>query len=82
MKSSQMGWKHPSGWDETVYNQLNEAWRASEGIGYYYKEVPKDEDILEQQMDSIMSIPRVEDNSEKIEALQRQLDSLKALSNN
>ena len=42
----------------------------------------KDEDILEQQMDSIMSIPRVEDNSEKIEALQRQLDSLKALSNN
>ncbi|MUU77241.1 hypothetical protein [Winogradskyella endarachnes] len=71
--------KHPSTWDEEVYNQLNEAWRASEGIGYYYKEVPKDEDVMEQQMDSIMSIPKIEDNTDKIDALQRQLDSLKAL---
>ncbi|MGJ8550388.1 hypothetical protein [Winogradskyella wichelsiae] len=75
--------KHPSTWDEEVYNQLNEAWRASEGIGYFYKEVPKvDEDIIEQQIDSISSIPKVEDNSDKINALQRQLDSLKAVGNN
>ncbi|QNK78369.1 hypothetical protein H7F37_04595 [Winogradskyella sp. PAMC22761] len=75
--------KHPSTWDEEVYNQLNEAWRASEGIGYFYKEVPKvDEDIIEQQIDSIISIPKVEDNTDKINALQRQLDSLKAASGN
>ena len=71
--------KHPSTWDEEVYNQLNEAWRSSEGIGYYYQEKPKDEDIIEQQMDSIMSIPKIDDNTDKIEALQRQLDSLKGV---
>jgi len=73
--------KHPSTWDETVYNQLNEAWRASEGIGYFYNEMPLDEDIMERAMDSLMRIPRVEDNSEKINALERQLDSLKGLGN-
>ncbi|MBU2929820.1 hypothetical protein [Winogradskyella psychrotolerans] len=71
--------KHPSTWDQEVYNQLNEAWRSSEGIGYYFKEEPKDKDIIEQQMDSIMSIPKVEDNTDKINALQRQLDSLRAV---
>jgi hypothetical protein len=70
--------KHPSTWDETVYSQLNEAWRASEGIGYYYKEEPKDEDLMERAMDSIMAIPIVDEKTEKIEALQRQLDSLRA----
>ena len=70
--------KHPSTWDEEVYNQLNEAWRASEGIGYFYNEKPKDEDIVEREIDSMMAIPEVEDNSDKINALQRQLDSLKA----
>lgn len=74
--------KHPSTWDETVYNQLNEAWRASEGIGYYYQEKPKDEDIIEQAVDSLRAIPKVDDNTEKIEALQRQIDSLKAIENN
>lgn len=71
--------KHPSTWDESVYNQLNEAWRASEGIGYFYNETPLDEDIMERAMDSLMRIPRAEDNSEKINALERQLDSLKAI---
>jgi len=71
--------KHPSTWDENVYGQLNEAWRASEGIGYFYQEKPKDEDIMERAMDSIMMIPKVEDNSEKINALQRELDSLKSI---
>ncbi|MBF8149969.1 hypothetical protein ITJ86_08665 [Winogradskyella sp. F6397] len=73
--------KHPSTWDEEVYKQLNEAWRSSEGIGYYYKEEPKDEDIVEQVIDSLMRIPKAEDNSDKINALQRELDSLKAVSN-
>lgn len=73
--------KHPSTWDQEVYNQLNEAWRASEGIGYYYNENPKDEDIMERQMDSLMTIPKVMDNTEQIERLQRQLDSLKAAGN-
>lgn len=72
--------KHPSSWDENVYYQLNEAWRASEGIGYYYKEEPQDNDIIEQVVDSLNTIPRVEDNTAKIEALKRQIDSLEAAS--
>ncbi|WP_400078238.1 hypothetical protein [Winogradskyella sp. R77965] len=72
--------KHPSTWDEEVYNQLNEAWRSSEGIGYYFNEEPKDKDIMEQALDSLKMIPKVQDNSEQIEALQRQLDSLKSVS--
>ena len=73
--------KHPSTWDETVYNQLNEAWRSSEGIGYYYKEQPKDEDLMQMQIDSLKTIPQVNENSEMIDALQRQIDSLKAIGN-
>ena len=73
--------KHPSTWDEEVYNQLNEAWRASEGIGCYYNEQPKDEDIMEREMDSLMRIPKVEDNTDAIDRLQRQIDSLKAVGN-
>ena len=74
--------KHPSQWDQTVYEQLNEAWRASEGIGYFYNETPKDEDIMERQMDSLMAIPKEESNEDRIKALQRQLDSLKAVDDN
>jgi hypothetical protein len=70
--------KHPSTWDETVYSQLNEAWRSSEGIGYYYQEKPKDEDIIEKALDSLKTIPKVQDNSEQIKVLQQQIDSLKA----
>jgi len=73
--------KHPSQWDERVYEQLNEAWRASEGIGYYY--VKKD-NVLDQRqgiIDSLRTIPRVNKNQEAIDALQKQLDSLKALDN-
>ncbi|MCA0132652.1 hypothetical protein [Winogradskyella alexanderae] len=73
--------KHPSSWDEAVYNQLNEAWRASEGIGYYFNEQPSDEDILEQALDSLKVIPKATDKSAEIEALQRKIDSLKAISN-
>jgi len=72
--------KHPSTWDKEVYDQLAEAWRASEGIGYYYEEDLEDEDILEPS-DTIKTIPVVTEKSKEIERLQRQLDSLKAVDN-
>ena len=72
--------KHPSTWNEAIYNQLNEAWRESEGIGYYFKETPKDIDI-EMAIDSLKTIPVQPDNSKEIEALQRRIDSLKAIAN-
>jgi hypothetical protein len=71
--------KHPSAWDIEVYNQLNEAWRASEGIGYYYQEELQNKDIQEQSTDSLMVIPKVDGNQKQIETLQRKMDSLKAL---
>ena len=75
--------KHPSTWDKEVYNQLGEAWRSSEGIGYYYEEELVDEDLLIQQaVDSIMAIPKVDDKTKEIEALQRKIDSLKASGSN
>ena len=72
--------KHPSTWDKEVYNQLGEAWRASEGIGYYYQEERKDED-LQQAIDSLKIIPKITNNTAEIEILQRKLDSLKAIGN-
>jgi len=75
--------KHPSTWDKEVYDQLGEAWRASEGIGYFYQEEQIDEDLLIQQaVDSIMAIPKVDEKTKEIEALQRKIDSLKALDEN
>ncbi|MFT5847955.1 hypothetical protein [Psychroserpens sp.] len=70
--------KHPSTWDEEVYNQLGEAWRASEGIGYYYQKEITDED-LQHIVDSLTVIPKMTKNTLEIEALQRKLDSLKSL---
>lgn len=71
--------KHPSQWDLTVYNQLNEAWRSSEGIGYYYKEEKTDLDVMQKTIDSIQMIPQSGDHSQEIELLQKKIDSLKAL---
>ncbi|MFD1061710.1 hypothetical protein ACFQ1Q_00530 [Winogradskyella litorisediminis] len=73
--------KHPSTWDEKIYNQLNEAWRAEEGIGYYFKEKEVDDKDIQQTLDSLNVMPKINDNSQQIEALQRKLDSLKALGN-
>jgi hypothetical protein len=73
--------KHPSQWDKTVYDQLGEAWRASEGIGYYYVEETKDIDIAQRVLDSLNVIPKVDKNQEQIDKLQRQIDSLKAVNN-
>ncbi|NMH88152.1 hypothetical protein [Flavivirga algicola] len=79
--------KHPSQWDKTVYDQLNEAWRASEGIGYYFAEERKEIDISETVKDSIMKLPsdsiyeQIQNNkkAEEIKRLQKQIDSLKAI---
>ncbi|MDU8886202.1 hypothetical protein RXV94_08525 [Yeosuana sp. MJ-SS3] len=73
--------KHPSEWDYTVYKQLNEAWRSSEGIEDYYIEETKDIDVVQQAVDSIIAFPRVNKNAEEIERLQMQIDSLKASGN-
>ncbi len=78
--------KHPSQWDKTVYDQLNEAWRSSEGIGYYFVEDTKEIDISETVKDSITILPdnefqkQVQGNkTEEIEKLQKQIDSLKSI---
>ncbi|RED49455.1 hypothetical protein [Seonamhaeicola aphaedonensis] len=70
--------KHPSQWDKTVYKQLNEAWRASEGIGNYFVEETKNIDFVEQAIDSMLIKTEKEI---QIEQLQKQIDSLKASSN-
>ena len=70
--------KHPSQWDKTVYDQLNEAWRASEKIGYYFVEETKTIDAVVQPTDSIKAVPEVDDKAALIEKMQKQLDSLKA----
>ena len=70
--------KHPSTWDKKVYDQLAEAWRSSEGIGYYYENELEDED-LKQTEDSLKTIPVEYENQKEIELLQKRLDSLKAL---
>ena len=74
--------KHPSRWEKTVYEQLNEAWRASEGIGEYFNEDEKLLEKAEMILDSVRSLPVVNDTNEEILILQRKIDSLKLLKNN
>lgn len=73
--------KHPSQWDKTVYDQLNEAWRSSEKIGYYFVEETKEIDLPETLKDSVSMIPVVDKKADEIERLQKQIDSLKASDN-
>jgi len=73
--------KHPSQWEKMVYEQLNEAWRASEGIGYYFAEDTKTIDMVQQTVDSTLRIPKKDKKAEEIEKLQKQIDSLKAINN-
>ncbi|SFZ91733.1 hypothetical protein SAMN05428642_102271 [Flaviramulus basaltis] len=74
--------KHPSQWDKTVYDQLNEAWRASEGIGYYFAVDTKNIELGEKLQDSLNKvIPIIDDKTVLLEKLQKQIDSLKASSN-
>jgi hypothetical protein len=69
--------KKPSTWDESVYNQLNEAWRASEHINIYFE---KEKTILEknqQILDSIKLLSKQEMGAKEIERLQKEIDSIK-----
>ena len=69
--------KKPSTWNEEVYNQLNEAWRASENINMYFE---KEKTILEKNkaiLDSIQVISKKEQNLKEILRLQKQIDSIK-----
>jgi hypothetical protein len=81
--------KHPSQWDKTVYNQLNEAWRSSEGIGKYFVEETKQIDAVPQPTDSIQPVLSNDEllkqlQEEKkvleIKKLQKEIDSLKSMS--
>lgn len=67
--------KRPSTWEKTIYNQLNEAWRSSEGIGYYYTETkpPVVDSILVKKP----AHPTINKTEDIIENLQKQIDSLK-----
>ena len=70
--------KHPSKWDNTVYEQLNEAWKSSENTNEFFKE---EKILLEkklQQLDSIRLISTVEKDFKVIKELQQQIDSIKA----
>ncbi|WP_370479704.1 hypothetical protein [Tamlana flava] len=73
--------KHPSQWDKTVYDQLNEAWRASEGIGYYFVEETKNIDLADTVKDTINVVSVIDEKALAIEKLQKQIDSLKAVGN-
>jgi hypothetical protein len=69
--------KKPSTWDESVYNQLNEAWRASEHINIYFE---KEKTILEknqQILDSIKLLSKQEMGAKEIERIQKEIDSIK-----
>jgi hypothetical protein len=81
--------KHPSQWDKTVYDHLNEAWRSSEGIGKYFVEETKQIDAMPQPTDSIQPVLSNDEllkqlQEEKkvleIKKLQKEIDSLKAIS--
>ncbi len=73
--------KHPQDWDKLVYDQLNDAWRASEHIDHYYIEETKEIDIAQSVIDSLKTIPVVDKNKEQIDNLQHQIDSLKRIKN-
>ncbi|WP_299887849.1 hypothetical protein [uncultured Lacinutrix sp.] len=73
--------KHPSSWEKEVYDQLNEAWRSSEGIGEYFVEDTKIIDVVGDQVPEVQINPLVveEGSGETLESMQRKVDSLKKL---
>lgn len=76
--------KHPSQWEKSVYDQLNEAWRSSEGIGEYFVEETKTIEFG-QTTDNTIAIDstKLEDlkasggEDEAIQVLQNKIDSIK-----
>lgn len=73
--------KHPSQWDRKVYDQLNEAWRASEGIEHYFTNESGLLEDANRVLDSVDLLEPPSKNALEIEELQRKLDSLKQLEN-
>lgn len=71
--------KHPSTWDKEIYKQLNEVWRASEGIGTYFNEEKILFESVEKLLDSVNKSPVFDKDSEAIKSLQRKIDSIRAL---
>lgn len=74
--------KHPSQWEKSVYVQLNEAWRSSEGIEEFYFDEDKAteaivKDLNDQYMaiDSTTTLPNAT-KTESLEVLQRKYDSI------
>ncbi len=62
-----------------IYKQLNEAWRASEGIGTYFNEEKTLFESAEKLLDSVNKSPVFDKDSEAIKSLQRKIDSIRAL---
>jgi len=73
--------KKPSQWEKTVYDQLNEAWRSSEGIGEYFVEETKVIDGNSEINDTGIPTETTLDviNSKEIKKFQNKIDSIKRL---
>jgi len=73
--------KHPSTWDQEIYNQLNEAWRSSEGESNFQAEAIKIIDVVGDSLSniSIEPIKIINKKELSVEVLQRKVDSIKAL---
>jgi len=71
--------KHPSKWNKLVYDQLNEAWRSSEGIEFYYTQESKPLSDANSILDSVHDIEKPTENELEVEKLQQKIDSIKAL---
>ncbi len=71
--------KHPSRWDKLVYDQLNEAWRSSENIDFYYKDEGKLKDTSQPLLDSVKEISKIDPEVAAINEWQRKIDSVKML---
>jgi len=72
--------KHPSKWDATVYEQLGEAWKASETSNAFFEDHKNDFSILDKNqvlLDSIQKLSIQNKKLEEINRLQQKLDSLK-----
>ncbi len=72
--------KHPSDWDKLVYEQLNEAWKSSETSNDFFKKNYKIQvDRNQQILDSIKLLSKKQENINRINKLQKEIDSIKNL---
>lgn len=76
--------KHPSKWNASVYEQLGEAWKESETSNDYFKNINFNKEIEPTSIktDSIALASKQKIEAEKINKLQKQIDSIKENSNN